>query len=68
MALDWRRDNGCEEDPDKNAEMCVALNSLRLMEDLGEPGLHQAKESYHPVFMMEKGIVRVKQPEEQQSV
>ena len=37
-------------------------------EDLGEPGLRQAKESYHPVFMMEKGIVRVKQPEEQQSV
>ena len=124
MALDWRRQNGCEEDVEKNAEMCVTLNSLRLMKELelrggllraegkvvafsiGEPlnedtfvvhiekayadvpgaypminqqfvlhevqgfvyvnreedtgaeGLRQAKESYHPAFMVEKGFVR----------
>ena len=38
MALQWRRENGCEEDPDKNAEMCVAMNSLRLYEELGFVG------------------------------
>lgn len=126
MALEWRRMNGCEEDVEKNAEMCVTLNSLRLMKELklrggllraggrvvafsiGEPlnedtlvvhiekafadvpgaypminqqfvlheaegftyvnreedtgaeGLRQAKLSYHPAFMVEKGIVRKK--------
>ena len=34
MALKWRRENGCEDDEDKNAEMCVALNSLRLQKEL----------------------------------
>ena len=34
MALKWRGQNGCEEDEDKNAEMCVTLNSLRLLEEL----------------------------------
>lgn len=34
MALKWRNENGCEEDPEKNAEMCVTLNSLRLFEEL----------------------------------
>lgn len=123
MALNWRRENGCDEDVDKNAEMCVTLNSLRLMkelelsgglirvdgrvvafsigepvcddtmvvhiekayadvqgaytiinqqfltheasqyqyvnreEDMGDPGLRQAKESYRPVFLVEKGCV-----------
>jgi hypothetical protein len=127
MALAWRNDNDCNDDEDKNAEMCVALNSLRLMEelkltggllraagkvvafsigepvcddtmvvhiekayadvpgaypminqqfllheasqyryvnreeDMGEPGLRQAKESYHPVFLVEKGRARMKQ-------
>ncbi len=126
MALDWRRENGCEEDEEKNVEMCVTLNSLRLMdelkltggllraggrvvafsigepvcddtmvvhiekayadvqgaypminqqfllheasgykyvnreEDMGEPGLRQAKESYHPIFLVEKGVVSVR--------
>lgn len=123
MAQDWRRSNGCEEDPEKNAEMCVTLNALRLHselglrggliraggrvvafsigepvsddtmvvhiekayadvqgaytimnqqflaheaaqyryvnreDDAGDEGLRRAKESYHPVFMVEKGIV-----------
>ncbi|MEF9945668.1 MAG: phosphatidylglycerol lysyltransferase domain-containing protein [Lachnospiraceae bacterium] len=38
MALKWRTDNGCEEDPEKNAEMCVTLNSLRLFEELEQIG------------------------------
>lgn len=34
MALNWRNDNGCNEDEEKNAEMCVTLNSLRLFQEL----------------------------------
>ena len=34
MGLKWRNDNGCEEDEEKNAEICVTLNSLRLFEEL----------------------------------
>lgn len=34
MALKWRNENGCEEDEEKNAEICVTLNSLRLFEEL----------------------------------
>lgn len=34
MALKWRNLNGCEEDPEKNSEMCVTLNSLRLFKEL----------------------------------
>lgn len=29
-------------------------------EDMGEPGLRQAKESYHPVFLVEKGRVSLR--------
>ncbi|MDD3795032.1 MAG: phosphatidylglycerol lysyltransferase domain-containing protein [Lachnospiraceae bacterium] len=126
MALKWRNQNGCDEEEEKRTEMCVALNSLRLMKELslrggclkvndevvaftiGEPvnhdtfvvhiekaftevdgaytminhqfvqhemedflyvnreddtgaeGLRQAKLSYRPVFMVEKGVVRIK--------
>ena len=38
MALKWRNQNGCEDDPEKNAEMCVTLNSLRLYKELGLRG------------------------------
>lgn len=38
MALKWRNQNGCEEDMEKNAEMCVTLNSLRLYKELGLKG------------------------------
>lgn len=38
MALKWRNQNGCEEDPEKNAEMCVTLNSLRLYKELDLTG------------------------------
>lgn len=34
MALKWRNQNGCEDDPGKNSEMCVTLNSLRLYKEL----------------------------------
>ncbi|MBS6397282.1 MAG: DUF2156 domain-containing protein [Clostridiales bacterium] len=34
MALRWREFNGCEDNPEKNKEMCVALNSLRLFREL----------------------------------
>ncbi|MDO4521838.1 MAG: phosphatidylglycerol lysyltransferase domain-containing protein [Eubacteriales bacterium] len=34
MALKWRNINGCEEDEEKNAELCVTLNSLRLFREL----------------------------------
>ena len=34
MALKWRNENKCDENEDKNAEMCVALNALRLFQEL----------------------------------
>lgn len=127
MALIWRNRNGCDEAEEKRTEMCVALNFLRLMkelgmkggclrvdgrvvaftigeplcrdtfvvhiekalteydgvypminqqfvqremegfryvnreEDTGDEGLRQAKLSYHPAFLMEKGIVTLKE-------
>lgn len=34
MALKWRNDNECDENHEKNAEMCVTLNALRLFKEL----------------------------------
>ena len=34
MALKWRNQNGCDDDPEKNSEMCVTLNPLRLFREL----------------------------------
>ncbi len=34
MGLNWRNENDCENDPDKNAEITVTLNALRLFEEL----------------------------------
>ena len=38
MALRWRELNGCEEDEEKHAEICVTLNYLRLFEELNMRG------------------------------
>lgn len=38
MALQWRKESGCDADVEKNAEMCVALNSLRLFKELEMTG------------------------------
>jgi hypothetical protein len=133
MALKWRTDHECEYDQEKRAEMCVALNSLRLLEELnlvggllriedqvvaftiGEPlnpdtfvvhiekafpdiqgaypminqqfveheaqdykyvnreedtgsqGLRKAKLSYHPAFLVEKGIVSEKDQKKEEN-
>ncbi len=38
MGLQWRNENGCEDDEEKVAEICVTLNSLRLFKELGLTG------------------------------
>lgn len=38
MALKWRNINDVDDDPEKNAEMSVTLNSLRLYKELGQVG------------------------------
>ena len=38
MAQKWRIMNGCEDDPDKEAEFCVTLNALRLRKELDLTG------------------------------
>lgn len=34
MALKWREQNGCEDDPQKRGEICVTMNALRLFQEL----------------------------------
>ncbi|MBQ8662910.1 MAG: DUF2156 domain-containing protein [Eubacterium sp.] len=34
MALKWRTLNGCDDDEEKNDEMCVTMNALRLIKEL----------------------------------
>lgn len=34
MAQEWRVENGCDDDPDKSAEMCVTMCSLKLFKEL----------------------------------
>ena len=34
MGLLWRKENGCDDDEEKNAEVCVTLNALRLFDEL----------------------------------
>ena len=34
MAEEWRVQNGCDEDPDKQKEFCVTLRALQNMEDM----------------------------------
>lgn len=38
MALKWRKLNGCDEDEEKNDEMCVTMNALRLLKELDLTG------------------------------
>lgn len=38
MAQDWRKENECDQDPEKSAELCVALNFLRHFDELGVVG------------------------------
>lgn len=34
MAQEWRKQNGCDEDPEKSAEFCVTLRALKELEQL----------------------------------
>lgn len=38
MADEWCKANGCNDDPTKKAELCVAKNSIKLMEELDLTG------------------------------
>lgn len=38
MAMKWRQDHECEYDEEKRDEMCVSLNALRLLDELGLVG------------------------------
>ncbi len=34
LAQNWRKENGCDSDPEKNEEFCVTLRALKELEDL----------------------------------
>ena len=38
LANNWREENGCDSDPEKNEEFCVTLRALKEMEDLNLTG------------------------------
>lgn len=38
MAMEWRKQNVCDDDEGKTAELCVTLNALRLMKELDLQG------------------------------
>ncbi|MBO6015967.1 MAG: DUF2156 domain-containing protein [Lachnospiraceae bacterium] len=38
MAEKWRDLNGCDDDPEKSQELCVTMNAIRNMEELGLTG------------------------------
>lgn len=38
LAQNWREENGCDSDPEKNEEFCVTLRALKEMEDLNLTG------------------------------
>lgn len=38
MAQEWRKQNGCDDDPEKSAEFCVTLRALRELERLDLTG------------------------------
>lgn len=38
MAQQWRVENGCDDDPEKKAEICVTFNYLKHFEELGVVG------------------------------
>ena len=38
LAQNWRKENGCDSDPEKNEEFCVTLRALKELEDLNLTG------------------------------
>ena len=38
MQLQWRYENGCDDDPEKRGELCVTQNALRLFKELDLTG------------------------------
>ena len=60
MKHKWRNDNGCNDDEEKNAEMCVTLNSLRLFEELELTGGVLRLDGEIIAFTMENRSARIR--------